>query len=217
MSRRKTLATQEPAVPDPAPRRALTTEEEAAFQRWYAAHAARLGLDPNPDAPEHHYDYRAAFQAGAEPSPDGHWPSQFKGEEHPNRYVNGQDTRTGGPMPLADYLERLTQGTPRAVHGPGGPEPLDRVIQEGSDALLRALQADEAGVVPPGSRPYLPTTMTDAQPIHEQVRGAEETYPEHFYSDARVPRPMEPVSPREQGIIEEIGRMKPTLAVPEVS
>ena len=78
--------------------------KEGAFQRgirdtpWFQEFAQRYG-EPNLNDPN--YDYRAAWQAGARPTVrdpgDGllHWPSQFKGAEHPNRYVNGVDTITG--------------------------------------------------------------------------------------------------------------------------
>lgn len=94
---------------------------EAAFRAWYAQHAKRWGLDPNPDAPEHQYDYRAAFNAGATPDKTGHWPSEFKLPGHPNRFVDGVDTitmkpahknvvawappETGGPALYQQYLE----------------------------------------------------------------------------------------------------------------
>lgn len=77
-------------------RRTYLGSHEPAFRDWYSNHAQTLGIDPNPDAPEHKYDYRAAWAAGAEPSPadDGyyHWPSRFKLPDHPNRYVDGVDT-----------------------------------------------------------------------------------------------------------------------------
>ncbi|MDQ5870842.1 MAG: hypothetical protein M3547_01365 [Acidobacteriota bacterium] len=75
--------------------------DEAAFQRWYQAIALANGLNANPDAPEHFYDYRGAYRAGATPDESGHWPSQFKQEGHPRTYLaigpNGEmvDTRTG--------------------------------------------------------------------------------------------------------------------------
>jgi hypothetical protein len=73
---------------------------EDGFQRWYAGWARRTGLDPNPDAPEHKYDYRGAYAAGAMPSIDKedgyyHWPSEFKHDDHPNRFINGMDTKHG--------------------------------------------------------------------------------------------------------------------------
>lgn len=72
--------------------------EEEAFQRWYAKRAKEQGLDPNPDDPRHHYDYRAAFKAGAEPNEEGHWPSEFKREGHPRMVVDGVNTKTGEPV-----------------------------------------------------------------------------------------------------------------------
>ena len=73
-------------------------DDEQQFQSWYAGHAKTRGLNPNPDDPEHYYDYRAAFKAGAGPGPDGHWPSQFKTEGHPRTIVDGVNTITGQPV-----------------------------------------------------------------------------------------------------------------------
>jgi hypothetical protein len=69
--------------------------DEARFRKWYAERASRLGLSLNPDDPQHFYDYRAAFSAGADPDKSGHWPSEFKRLGHPNLLVGGVDTRTG--------------------------------------------------------------------------------------------------------------------------
>lgn len=90
-------------TPAPQSSAALSPDEEPAFQEWYADRAKATGLNPNPDAPQHKYDYRAAFKAGAEPAisqEDGkyHWDSRFKMADHPNRYVNGIDTITGQPV-----------------------------------------------------------------------------------------------------------------------
>lgn len=87
--------------------------DEAAFQQWYAARAQALGLNPNPDDPQHFYDYRAAFRAGAEPDASGHWPSQFKLEGHPRLILDGVDTRTG---------EKVNRVDPRVVR-PWSDEP----------------------------------------------------------------------------------------------
>jgi hypothetical protein len=54
-----------------------------------------LGLDPDPDHPAHHYDYRAAYRSGAKPNASGHWPSKFKRKGHPRLIIGGVDTRTG--------------------------------------------------------------------------------------------------------------------------
>jgi len=57
---------------------------EKMFQLWYGGTARKLGLSPNPDDPQHLYDYRQAFLAGAGPGgPDSHFPSDFKQFGHP--------------------------------------------------------------------------------------------------------------------------------------
>jgi hypothetical protein len=64
-------------------------DEEQAFQDWYAKWAKITGINPNPDDPEHYYDYRGAYKAGVGPSfqPEHNqyrWPDQFKQMNHPN-------------------------------------------------------------------------------------------------------------------------------------
>lgn len=85
---------------------AASKVNEEAFQKWYASWAEKTGIDPDPDNPEHHYDYRAAYAAGVEPQiseEDGryHWDSRFKDNKHPNRFVGGIDTITGKPKRLS--------------------------------------------------------------------------------------------------------------------
>jgi hypothetical protein len=85
--------------------------DEHEFMAWYSERASRLGLDPNPDAKEHFYDYRAAFMAGAEPDASGHWPSEFKREGHPRMIVDGVNTKTGervGADKVATTWKRLS-------------------------------------------------------------------------------------------------------------
>jgi hypothetical protein len=85
--------------------------DEAEFQSWYADRAKRQGLNPNPDDPQHFYDYRAAHAAGAEPDATGHWPSKFKLEGHPRMVLNGVNTKTGehvaDPTVLANSLRNF--------------------------------------------------------------------------------------------------------------
>lgn len=76
---------------------ARSPQDETAFREWYSGHARQQGLDQDPDAPAHFYDYRAAYRAGAGPDTAGHWPSAFKRDGHPNLIVDGLDTRTGRP------------------------------------------------------------------------------------------------------------------------
>lgn len=69
--------------------------DENEFRKWYSALAQKWDLNPNPDDPEHFYDYRGAFESGARPDSTGHWPSKFKTEGHPNMTVDGMNTKTG--------------------------------------------------------------------------------------------------------------------------
>jgi len=70
-----------------------TKEDEERFQRWYREQAAKTGINRNPDDPGHKYDYRGAYRAGAGPDKTGHWPSRFKADDHPRRYIKGKDTK----------------------------------------------------------------------------------------------------------------------------
>lgn len=76
----------------------LSPEEEAQFQEWYKGVAKKTGIAEDPDDPLHFYDYRGAYKAGAIPEIDSidkkyHWPSEFKTDDHPNRFVDGIDTK----------------------------------------------------------------------------------------------------------------------------
>ena len=72
--------------------------DEKKFQEWYASHAKKLKLNPDPDHPLQFYDYRAAYKAGAKPDKTGHWPSAFKIKGHPRMVVDGVNTKTGRPV-----------------------------------------------------------------------------------------------------------------------
>jgi len=93
---------------------------ESDFQQWYAKQARANGLDPNPDNPQHFYDYRAAFEQGQLPGADKHWDSRNKAPGHPNQFVEGENTITGQPATsqnriVADLNRELTTGR---VKGP---------------------------------------------------------------------------------------------------
>lgn len=75
----------------------LGPQDEEIFKKWYSDYSSRMGLDPNPDDPQHFYDYRGAFAAGAQPDAHGHMPSQFKVEGHPRMIIDGVNTKTGRP------------------------------------------------------------------------------------------------------------------------
>lgn len=105
-------------MPDPFAQYAVSAPvDERGFQGWYADRAKRLNLNPNPDDPQHFYDYRAAFQAKAEPDATGHWPSQFKREGHPRMIVDGMNTKTGETAdPFAAYA--IAEPKPEAPKPP---------------------------------------------------------------------------------------------------
>lgn len=75
----------------------LSPEDEKDFRRWYQNVSAILGIDPNPDSPEHYYDYRRAYQSGFDPlaasNPSRHWPSEYKYSGHPREYLYDPDTK----------------------------------------------------------------------------------------------------------------------------
>jgi hypothetical protein len=125
------------------------TPEEIAFQRWYAHRANRAGIGLDPDDPRHQYDYRGAYEAGAEPEIQSdqlyHWPSEFKRDLHPNRFIDGIDTRTGQPRSSLEELPSL--------------------------ADLSPLMAQAEELTPYSRMPIrMPVrSLTDAQPIHEQL------------------------------------------------
>jgi hypothetical protein len=93
-----------PLPPSPQLFRQERPFNEAEFLAWYEDMARRQGLASDPDVPDQHYDYRAAFGAGASPDETGHWPSQFKRPGHPAMVVGGFHVQTGERVP----------GTPRA-------------------------------------------------------------------------------------------------------
>ena len=62
------------------------------FEEWWSQVLNTHDYAINPHDPEHFYDYKAAFEAGVEiPEEGGHWPSQFKHDLHPDRYIKGDD------------------------------------------------------------------------------------------------------------------------------
>lgn len=65
---------------------------EADFQRWMTEQR----IDPRElDV----YDFRSAMMAGAQRDASGHWPSEFKRQNHPNLVVGGFNTKTGERVP----------------------------------------------------------------------------------------------------------------------
>lgn len=115
----------------------LDAESEGLFQKWYAGQARVLDLDPDPDAPEHQYDYRAAWLAGEGPDEKGHWPSGFKLPGHPNRFVEGRDTMMEGVPEGALDLSKIPEAPPtlgvpelRQAPEPGAWERFTNIFRE---------------------------------------------------------------------------------------
>lgn len=93
-------------------------QDENLFRRWYAKAAEETGIDRDPDNPEHKYNYRYAFKAGAWPNAEKHWPSTFKAADHPNRFVDGQDTITGLPAVAPAPKPQVAAPAPKTAKAP---------------------------------------------------------------------------------------------------
>lgn len=104
----------------------MPPDEEPKFQSWYRGWATKAGIDPDPDNPLHKYDYRGAYRAKIEPAVDStdglyHWPSEFKDDDHPNRFVKGVDTKaldSARPLPTVTRDQTAVdplQGRQRSV------------------------------------------------------------------------------------------------------
>lgn len=83
--------------------------DEAMFQKWYAnlPRVKEGSLNPNPDDPEHFYDYRAAYMNGDGQDQTGHFPSKFKKLGNPRYTLNGVNTTDERPYPTANSLADL--------------------------------------------------------------------------------------------------------------
>ena len=99
---------------------AVQSEEDLLFSNWYAEKAEKSGINPNPNAPRHYYDYRAAYEAGVEPAYNEElkkwkWPSEFKHDLHPDRYTVSEkdssvwDTKYDIPAKFEDMIIQSMQ------------------------------------------------------------------------------------------------------------
>ncbi len=92
-------------------------DNEKQFKKWYSKWSDKTGIGKNPDDYLHYYDYRSAHKAGVKPelADDGyyHWPSQFKHDLHPNRYIKDSgvwyDTKKGKVAHIEDVLTQKWQ------------------------------------------------------------------------------------------------------------
>lgn len=110
----------EPEIPAPLPRRRARlvpldapTFNEDSFQRDYKSYASKQRLSPNPDDPEHFYNYRGYYKkaGGFYPDAEGHLPSEFKTDGHPRMVVDGINTKTGMPPrpSLPTFASKITR------------------------------------------------------------------------------------------------------------
>ena len=86
------------------------TEDDPGFSEWYSNLAERSDISPDPDDPRHYYDYRAAYEEGAESDKNRHLPSRFKHDLHPDRYIIDKedlsiyDTKYERPAKFEDMI-----------------------------------------------------------------------------------------------------------------
>ena len=88
----------------------LAPKEDAGFLEWYSDVAERSNLSPEPEDPRHYYDYRSAYEEGADLDERRHLPSRFKHDLHPNRYIIDKedlsiyDTKYERPAKFEDLI-----------------------------------------------------------------------------------------------------------------
>ncbi len=85
----------------------MDDKEKNEFDKWYRELSGRLKLDPNPNHPLHFYDYKSAWRDQAKPDKEGHLPSKYKHDLHPNRFV-GTDP-DGKKLPRGFYWDTKTK------------------------------------------------------------------------------------------------------------
>lgn len=116
-----------PAAPTPAPQNVapvVSSASPGSFDQWYANIARTNKLDPNPDDPRHHYDYRAYYEAirkgeAQEPVP---WGNSVSPQE---RAEDLEQMRTGkrapfppGTLMMPDKFKTAGHETPPAQSAP---------------------------------------------------------------------------------------------------
>ena len=92
----------------------LKPEEDVEFLDWYLNIAERSGISSDPSDPKHYYNYRAAYEAGADLDREKHLPSEFKHDLHPDRYIIGKDleirdSKYNKPAKLEDMIIQAFQ------------------------------------------------------------------------------------------------------------
>lgn len=87
----------------------LSEDDEAQFQKDYAAYSKATGMNPNPGERRHYYDYRGLWkEEGKLPGPGEHGDSRFKLPGHPRTYVD-EKTGKGSKKPKAGYINTTVE------------------------------------------------------------------------------------------------------------
>jgi hypothetical protein len=70
----------------------IKEDKKETFESWWKRVLDVHDYAKDPNDPKHYYDYKSAYRSGYEiPEKGGHWPSQFKHDLHPNRYIKLKD------------------------------------------------------------------------------------------------------------------------------
>lgn len=126
--------------------------DEQRFREWYSQVARRMGLNPDPDDPGHHYDYRAAYwdmlRDGSDLSPQKageHFTSKYKTEGHPRTYLEDANRRvfntksgkylTGEPVP-----DRQLRASEKSPDMPGFDDKTAANLMRVSPAILSLMR-----------------------------------------------------------------------------
>ena len=95
-------------------------EDDSEFLDWYSERSTKTGISSDPYEREHYYDYKAAYKAGAEPAYNEDlkkwkWPSEFKHDLHPDRYIINKkdlsihDSKYDAPAKFEDMIMQIMQ------------------------------------------------------------------------------------------------------------
>lgn len=145
----------------------LTPAEEQSFQDWYKTYSSIHGLNSDPDATEHYYDYRGYWKNGPEPMSlftNDHLPDTWKKPGHPtfsdeSIYANSfsptiEDLAdfTGGfeTFSAVPYTLKTSDGKDQVLAGYGSANPeIIKLAKEGKltkdlakKEMVRRLQHD---------------------------------------------------------------------------
>lgn len=157
----------------------LGPEQEHNFKAWYSKIAQETGLDPDPDNANHKYDYRGAFVAGDYPKIDPadgqyHWSSKFKDDDHPNRFVDGADTKNDSDNKTI-YADPVPKGVTEGQKNKRGTlfsqvfemPPVD-IADSRLPSTKGTIKEERAAVADVNRRKYAEIERQQARPISEE-------------------------------------------------